>query len=616
MHLKNIKLWNFRKYGNNERFDLKKPDLTVPFNKYLNVLIGENDSGKTAIIDSIKLVLKTHSFEWIRPSEDDFYAETSRFRIELRFEDLEEEAYHFTEWLGYDGEGAKAKPYLKVIYDVKKDKNGKITPSDICAGPDSSGSPLKAETREYLKTTYLKPLRNAETELIPKRNSRLSQIFISHPAFEGKGQDHYLIKQFDYFNQSVEKYFQGKLINEGSKDEEKDHPDQKGKELKNKIDTFINAFIDENTLTDITITEANLKSILEKLLLKISKQIKPGLGTMNRLFMASELLHLDKEDWTGLRLGLIEELEAHLHPQAQMKVIEALQKDKKRQLILTTHSPNLASKVKLENLILCHGKDVFPLGIGHTNLEDDDYRFLERFLDVTKSNLFFAKGVIMVEGWSEEILLPAIAKKMKQDGLIAKDLTEAGVSIVNVGNTEFLRYSRIFLRNEKPKMTIPIAIITDVDVWPYNKKLKIGEDGKPIEKDGNNKYDYEKRDETLVSAETTDEIKKKKEEFEAPPVEVFITEKWTLEYSLLQSKILHETVKSVLKDLHPKINLEDIEKELAKKLLGKGINKPDFANKIAEKIDPDSNKYDASIKLSESDDSLKSLMGAIKHVCN
>ena len=39
--------------------------------------------------------------------------------------------------------------------------------------------------------------------------------------------------------------------------------------------------------------------------------------------------------------------------------------------------------------------------------------FLERFLDVTKANLFFAKGVIMVEGWAEEILIPALAKKLK-----------------------------------------------------------------------------------------------------------------------------------------------------------------------------------------------------------
>jgi putative ATP-dependent endonuclease of OLD family len=54
MYISELKLWNFRKYGSDNSFDLSKPDLLVPFNKGLNVLIGENDSGKTAIIDAIK----------------------------------------------------------------------------------------------------------------------------------------------------------------------------------------------------------------------------------------------------------------------------------------------------------------------------------------------------------------------------------------------------------------------------------------------------------------------------------------------------------------------------------------------------------------------------------
>ena len=188
-----------------------------------------------------------------------------------------------------------------------------------------------------------------------------------------------------------------------------------------------------------------------------------GLGTLNRLFMASELLHLNKKDYDGLRLGLIEELEAHLHPQAQMQVIESLQKQNNIQLILTTHSPNLASKVKLENIIICEGDNSFPLGKEYTKLNDDDYTFLEKFLDTTKANLFFAKGIIMVEGWAEEILLSSLAKS------IDIDLTAKGVSVVNIGHTGFDHYSNIFLRNEAPAMNIPVAVITDSDVKEYEK---------------------------------------------------------------------------------------------------------------------------------------------------
>lgn len=188
------------------------------------------------------------------------------------------------------------------------------------------------------------------------------------------------------------------------------------------------------------------------------------MGTLNRLFMSSELLHLGKEDWNGVRLGLIEELEAHLHPQAQMQIIESLQDQSAIQLILATHSPNLGSKVKLENLIICNNNNAFPMGKKYTKLKDSDYSFLERFLDITKANLFFAKGVLLVEGWAEEILLPALAMAIKKVNIIDKDLTEAGVSVVNIGNTAFLRYASVFQRKEKPEMDIPVAVITDLDI--------------------------------------------------------------------------------------------------------------------------------------------------------
>ena len=65
MYLSEIKLWNFRKYGikNGEAFDKAAPSLDVHFHNGVNVLIGENDSGKTTIIDAIRYVLHTKSGE-------------------------------------------------------------------------------------------------------------------------------------------------------------------------------------------------------------------------------------------------------------------------------------------------------------------------------------------------------------------------------------------------------------------------------------------------------------------------------------------------------------------------------------------------------------------------
>lgn len=159
-------------------------------------------------------------------------------------------------------------------------------------------------------------------------------------------------------------------------------------------------------------------------------------------------------------------IEAHIHPQAQMKVITALQDERNVQFILTTHSPNITSKVKLgadedvNNIIICNGKNVFPMGKDYTKLNKKDYKYLDTFLDVTKSNLFFAKGVILVEGWAEEILLPVIAEKM---GI---DLTQKEISVVNVGSTAYLHFARIFMRRNEPNMNVKCAIVTDLDVKP------------------------------------------------------------------------------------------------------------------------------------------------------
>jgi len=229
MYLSNLKLWNFRKFGSDSDFSLDKPNLDLNFNRGLNVLVGENDSGKTAIIDAIKLVLKTHSYEWIRTTSDDFYDNKDRFRIELVFSDFtDEEAKNFPEWIGWTGSGEEAEPYLRLIYDVKRDiEDDRIFPSDVKAGVDDNGYELTAEAREYLKATYLRPLRDAQNELIPKQNSRLSQILKGHEAFKGKEDTHYLVGLLKTMNKSIEKYFLGK-----DEDDKDLTADPKGKELK------------------------------------------------------------------------------------------------------------------------------------------------------------------------------------------------------------------------------------------------------------------------------------------------------------------------------------------------------------------------------------------------
>jgi hypothetical protein len=469
---------------------------------------------------------------------------------------LDEEAKNFTEWLTWEGQGENSTSILRVFYDVRR-KDYKILPSEVKAGADTEGYSLTAEAREYLKATYLRPLRDAENELISKRNSRLSQILLGDDIFKEKDIPHPLVEEFKNINSSIEDYFK-----EGAE----------GADIKKKIDSYIKGFYGEEKESLFEASKNDIKSILEKLSLSLNGQKNVGLGTLNRLFMAAELLHLNKKNWEGLRLGLIEELEAHLHPQAQMQVIETLQKQEEVQLIITTHSPNLASKIKLKNLIICNGDNAFPMGDEYTKLEKSSYVFLEKFLDVTKSNLFFAKGVILVEGWAEEILIPSLAKA------IGFDLTAKGVSVVNVGNLGFDHYSKIFLRKNAPFMDIPVAVVTDCDVREY-------------EENGN---DYQKKDNIDSERENKIiEIKSKSSQ----NVKYFVAPRWTLEYCLNLSDTLKQEFQKIVKSIHTRSGWDsDFEKELAGKLIRQTLNKTRIAYELANYLDGLEN-----ISLEESD---------------
>lgn len=94
MYLHQLKLWNFRKYalsGEQKEITNDNYGLKVEFQSGLNVLVGENDSGKTAIIDAIRYLLDTNSQERTWISEDDFHVGEACMRIEACFKFDEDE---------------------------------------------------------------------------------------------------------------------------------------------------------------------------------------------------------------------------------------------------------------------------------------------------------------------------------------------------------------------------------------------------------------------------------------------------------------------------------------------------------------------------------------------
>ncbi|WP_318506086.1 ATP-dependent nuclease [Bacillus sp. T3] len=467
MYLSELRIWNFRKYGTiNE-----EPGLIVPFNNGLNLLVGENDSGKTAIIDAIKYILGTQSNDYQRMTEKDFYKplggkRTNELKIECTFTDLSPtEAGNFIEWLNFN----KDDDYeLHIRLKAKIVKNGIVL--DIRAGVEGADIQLDGAARELLRTTYLKPLRDAEHELTPGYRSRLAQILKSHELFQIKEDNHPLVYFIKKANQQINDYFSKETITIEDSDKQQVITST-GSKISDALNQFLNEFFPEGKQSKavFSISDVELADVLRKLSLIIDDNTS-GLGTLNLLFIATELLLLQDNSIDGMKLALIEEIEAHLHPQAQLRLIDFLQNvQKKGQFILTTHSTTLASSINLKNLIICRDNQVYPMGPEYTQLAEDDYSFLERFLDATKANLFFARGVILVEGDAENLLVPTIAM------ILGKPLHKYGISIVNVGSTAFLRYAKIFMRKDGKKMNIPVAIITDLDVRPMeyyiNKNL-------------------------------------------------------------------------------------------------------------------------------------------------
>ncbi len=497
---------NFRKFGRSS-----ETENVIAFHKGLNALIGENNAGKSAIIDAIKLVLQTQSCEYIRITDDDFHigsnnVQASEFSIDCVFEEFaDNEAKNFIEWLTFEKDDDGNVVYRLTLHFRAWRENKRIY-TELKAGSEDNGINMDAKARELLKCVYLRPLRDAAKEMRSGRNSRISQILYSHPVFKDKEGDNDLVVALKRANEDIGKYF-----------EEKD-----GKQILDSIRHSLQEFSDESEAVDVGFktSEIKLRAILESLSL-MSSEVQPGLGVHNLLFIAAELLLLREEDSGSLKLALIEELEAHLHPQAQLRLMNYLQNEYDSsgvQVIISTHSPILASKINIKNTILIKDAKAYDLNPANTALDKGDYLFLQRFLDSTKSNFFFAKGVIMVEGDAENILLPILAD------ILDCNLEKHGVSLVKVGHTGFFRYSRIFIRNDQGTIGVPVSIVTDNDIEPNVRNENVNE----------------RKDETKAKISSIEE------KYNLGSIRAFVAPKWTLEYTIAMSRLRELLYKSIL----------------------------------------------------------------------
>ena len=182
-----------------------------------------------------------------------------------------------------------------------------------------------------------------------------------------------------------------------------------------------------------------------------------SLGGANLIYLSMKILEFQKtkmEDKIA-NFFLIEEPEAHIHTHIQKTLFQKLGQHK-TQIIISTHSTHISSVSKISSVnILSRSNQEAKVFLPSFGLTPNQVMRIERYLDAVRTNLLFAKGVILVEGDAEQILIPVLFKKV-----FGISLDELGISLINIGSTGFKNIAILF-HNDRIKKKC--AILTDLD---------------------------------------------------------------------------------------------------------------------------------------------------------
>lgn len=501
MYVSKVIIRNFRVFDSD--------GITVTFKKGVNAVIGENNCGKSALVDALRLAFSATSYHKdIYFSLSDFHVDNQGVRSDQAFFDIylnEVPSDLFEIWNPEDK--TKGEFHIRYFTIQTTDSKERIR-YQIWGGP-VEGNNISVETFEAIQISYLGALRDAESELKPSKSGRLANLFASIVnTDEEKEQvlaaarlansnieaqqsvsqlrdiintnlavlEQDLLRQkvgvglvepkFESVAASLRAWLRPRWIyisNDNpilqqikelySEDEWNRATDSSAEGIYVDIWTFENKAISEE-----------IKGALSSELGEKFEIMQNGLGYNNLLFMATVLGDIKAATAETLfSLLLVEEPEAHLHPQLQELVHSFFEKNSNKdyvQVIYTSHSPTLVSRIGIDKIVLLfeNAHRINCLSLSESNLDEKDKYYLERYLDVTKSQMLFAKGIIFVEGICEALILPCLSN------LIDRAFDEYAVTVVNVDGVCFEPFSKLLcFANDLQRQTIKTAIITDDD---------------------------------------------------------------------------------------------------------------------------------------------------------